>query len=497
MLKRTAIRELSLTLGLILVLATAAGAAEVNGKLFIDPSRFAGADDLGRALLYTPNPLEQGSSVAHWDTSASPDLLMEPFASPSVVLGEVDLTLPQMLDIGWPSGRSTVTIRVEDGSNSGFNDSTVVAAAPANPGGTTLGGQRLAAMEWVAGVWAELLGSSVEINIEAGFVDTYECDTSGGVLAAAGSNFLFSDFPNTPKPATWYHGALAESLSGENLSNTEDGLPPNTGDLVISFNSKIDEGCLGSGTRYYYGLDGNTPAGQVSFAQVALHEISHGLGFSNFSNDATGALFGVPSQGIPPMPDIFNVFTFDNDRRLHWDVMTNEERAVSAINPGRVVWDGPQTTSAAPDILDSAPRLMISSPASIAGRYVVMPAAFGGPLNEAGIAGELAVVSDGTADATLGCDPLVNADVIAGKIAVIDRGTCFFTEKVKNAQNAGAVAAVIVNNLPEGLPPMGGEDSSVIIPSAGISQADGDRIKEVLALELPAPRRAGRRVFAD
>lgn len=481
---------------LALLLAVPAGAAEVNGTLLIDPSRLAGTDDLGRVLLYTPDPLQPGSSVSHWDTSASPDLLMEPFSSPSLTLGEVDLTLPQMLDIGWrEEGGSTITIRVQDGPNSGFNESTVVAAAPANPGGTTLGGQRLAAMEWVAEVWAELLGSSVEINIDARFVDSYECDTGGGVLAAAGSAFLFFDFPNAPRHATWYHGALAESLAGENLSNTEDGFPPNAGDLVIFFNSKIDEECLGPGTGYYYGLDGNTLPGHVSFAQVALHEISHGLGFANFSNDETGELFGAPDHGIPRMPDIFNVFSFDNDQQLHWDVMTDGVRAASAVNPGGVVWDGPRTTAAAGNLLDNAPRLNINAPGRIAGSYAVMPAQFGPPLTGFGRSGDLVVVSDGSADPTLGCSPLVNADEIDGKIAVIDRGTCFFTEKVKNAQDAGAVAAIIVNHLPAGLPPMGGQDGSVTIPSAGISKEDGDLIKEILALPQPPPYRAGGRAI--
>ncbi len=490
---RSSPRVLFIVPALALLLTVSAGAAEVNGTLFLDPSRFAGSDDLGRVLLYTPDPIQPGSSVSHWDTSASPDLLMEPFSSPSLTLGEVDLTLPQMLDIGWPSGTSTFAIRVEDGPDSGFNDPSEVEAVPANPGGTTLGGQRLAAMEWVAGVWAELLGSSVEINIEASYVEL-ACDTvNGAVLAGASTTFVFSGFRNAPRQATWYHGALAESLAGENLSFTEDGGSPDAGDLFIVFNSEIDEECLGPGTGYYYGLDGNTPPGTVSFAQVALHEISHGLGFANFSNDETGEFFGSPEQGIPRMPDIFNVFSFDNDQRLHWDVMSDDGRAASAINSGGVVWDGPRTTAAAGDVLDDAPRLNINLPGRIAGSYAVMPAEFGPRLDEVGITGDLAVVSDGSADATLGCNPLVNANDIDGKVAVIDRGTCFFTEKVKNAQDAGAIAAIIVNNLPQGLPPMGGEDASVTILSVGISQADGDLIKEMLALPQPPPYRAGGR----
>lgn len=483
---------LSLTLALLSPLPASAG--DVNGTLAVDPARISGADELGRLLLYAPNPLEPGSSISHWDISATPDLLMEPFASPTVPLGEVDLTAPHFRDLGWPQGSSVITIRVTDAADEGFNDPTVVAEAPGNPGGTTLGGQRLAALQWVAGVWAVQLGSSVEINIEASF-EELDCGPEpedGAVLAAAGAQFLFYNFPNAPRQGTWYHGALAEALAGENLSTTEDGYPPEAGELIITFNSQIDEECLFPGYRYYYGLDGNTPPGRAPFSSVALHEISHGLGFANFVNDATGSppVF----TGIPPMPDIYSVYTFDKDEQLHWSEMTNTQRRASSVNTSRVVWDGPQATSAAPDFLDNAPSLTINSPSSIEGSFTVQPAQFGPAINLTGASGDLAVVEDGSGAPTLGCESLVNAAAIEGKIAVVDRGECFFTVKVKNAQDAGAVAVIVVNNEPNGLPPMGGDDASITIPSAGISQADGDLIKAALEVRSVVIRRGGLRV---
>jgi hypothetical protein len=491
---RFATRLICLLLTLTLALAVSAGAGDVNGTLALDPTRLAGADDLGQVLLYAPNPLEPGSSMSHWDISATPDLLMEPFASPTVPLGEVDLTLPHFRDLGWPQGSSVITIRVLDEEDQGFNDPTVVDAAPNNPGGTTLGGQRLAALQWVAGVWAAQLGSPVEINIEASF-DELDCGPNpedGAVLAAAGSQFLFFDFPNAPRRGTWYHGALAEALAEEDLSTTEDGFPPEAGELIITFNSQIDEGCLAPGYRYYYGLDGNTPPGLAPFSSVALHEISHGLGFANFVNDVSGSPPDFP--GIPPMPDIYTVFTFDKDEQLHWSEMTNTQRRASAVNTNRVVWDGPQTTSVAPTFLDNATTLTINMPSGIEGSYAVQEAEFGPPIDLTGISGDLVLVDDGTDASTLGCESLVNGSAVAGKIAVVDRGECFFTVKVKNAQNAGAVAVIVVNNLPSGLPPMGGDDPTITIPSAGISQADGDPIKAALERSGIVIRRGGLRV---
>ena len=68
--------------------------------LELDATRRAGADADGRAMIFTPNPRQPGSSVSHWDTSATPNVLMEP--SLNVDLGhDVDLTLPHFRDIGW------------------------------------------------------------------------------------------------------------------------------------------------------------------------------------------------------------------------------------------------------------------------------------------------------------------------------------------------------------------------------------------------------------
>ena len=56
----------------------------------------------------------------------------------------------------------------------------------------------------------------------------------------------------------------------------------------------------------------------------------------------------------------------------------------------------------------------------------------------------------------LACTPLnaANALAVNGKIALVDRGVCRFPEKVKNAQNAGAIGVIVVDNV-AGSPPPG------------------------------------------
>lgn len=72
--------------------------------LGLDLSLYSGGDALSRALMYAPNPYQAGSSVSHYDTSAFPNLLMEP-AINSDLTHEVtppnDLTYSFLQDIGW------------------------------------------------------------------------------------------------------------------------------------------------------------------------------------------------------------------------------------------------------------------------------------------------------------------------------------------------------------------------------------------------------------
>jgi hypothetical protein len=78
----------------------ALGGSGVTGRIHINARMRAGEGSGGRLKLYAPNPDEPGSSISHWDTSAFPNLLMEPNLTGSLP-HTVDLTLPLLYDIGW------------------------------------------------------------------------------------------------------------------------------------------------------------------------------------------------------------------------------------------------------------------------------------------------------------------------------------------------------------------------------------------------------------
>ena len=48
---------------------------------------------------------------------------------------------------------------------------------------------------------------------------------------------------------------------------------------------------------------------------------------------------------------------------------------------------------------------------------------------------------------------------------MIDRGTCTFADKILNAQRAGAVGVIIVNNEGDGVFTIGGTGTGITIPS--------------------------------
>jgi hypothetical protein len=121
--------------------------------------------------------------------------------------------------------------------------------------------------------------------------------------------------------------------------------------------------------------------------------------------------------------------------------------------------------------------VVVNAPAGIAGSYFAQVALFGPPLNPTGVTGDVALVDDGVGTSTDACEAITNA--VAGKIALLDRGNCAFVIKVKNAQNAGAIAAIVANNAGDGLVLMLGEDPTITIPSAFVGQTDGQTLRSV------------------
>lgn len=124
----------------------------------------------------------------------------------------------------------------------------------------------------------------------------------------------------------------------------------------------------------------------------------------------------------------------------------------------------------------------INSPSFLKGRYTSSLASFGPYPMMPGVKADLVIAQDASANPNLACETIVND--VNGKIAVIDRGSCFFVDKVYNAQLAGAKAAIIINNVPGPSFSMGtsstSTDALINIPSIMISKDLGDSLKQYL-----------------
>src|SRR5690606_17958710 len=104
----------------------------------------------------------------------------------------------------------------------------------------------------------------------------------------------YANFGGEQHMNTFYPVALAEKISGKELNHATDP------DIVASFNSRVS---------WYLNTDGATPAGRMDLVTIVLHEIAHGLGFTDTYDvkDDGQATVGLPSGGNS-VPFIFDVF---------------------------------------------------------------------------------------------------------------------------------------------------------------------------------------------
>ena len=155
------------------------------------------------------------------------------------------------------------------------------------------------AFQYAVDIWNSLIRSPVPIWIDATFTDFSGYEDGriilGGARPAAWKSPGALDL--------WFVDALADKRAGRDLA---DGEP----DIITRFNSHED-------VNWYFGTDGNTPAGRMDFVSTVIHEIAHGLGFFSTARteDVAIGTFSVSGErgklrsGKPDeLPHIFDFF---------------------------------------------------------------------------------------------------------------------------------------------------------------------------------------------
>ncbi len=195
--------------------------------------------------------------------------------------------------------------------------------------------------------------------------------------------------------------------------------------------------------------------------------------------------------GIPENLAVSSIAVDPNNTAIFY-VGTGESFTGGDAN-GNGLWksvDGGNTWSkifggiTGPSFFQENSTVKVNMPSPIQGDYPsILTNSFGGDLSS-DITGDLVLVNDGTDVETDACEALVNAADLVGKIAVIERGSCNFTDKVIKAQDAGAIAVIMLNNVTGDPISMGGENTSITIPAVMISQANGNIITNALTREV-------------
>lgn len=239
---------------------------------------------------------------------------------------------------------ATILVRNTDAAGEGFNDPTPRAPEGGNPG-TTLGAQRLFLFNAVAQQWGALLKSNLVIRIDGSFDPLTPCSAGGAVLGQAGPASFITLVPTPPggQPNTFYPMALAEALANTNKNGTD-------AEIEANFNSSIDTGCLGAGTRFYYGVNPQvaTPANTVRLYPTLLHEIGHGLGFVTLvCTTNSGCQSGWVYGGYPnSLRDIWSFFQANaTNPGLLWKDKSNAQRIADFTADPNLVWLGANVTA--------------------------------------------------------------------------------------------------------------------------------------------------------
>lgn len=347
---------------------------------------------------------------------------------------------------------ANVLITHADPIDEGFNDSSPASPVGLNTG-TTLGEQRLLAVQAAADRWGSLLNSDVDIVVLASF-SRLDLGCSEGVVAALAG-----------PAATAMLGNLAYPIALANKRMSVD-LDPSGVDIEIDFNPQLDSiNCL-DGRGWYYGLDGNVPGDDVDLLNIALHELAHGLGFSNLVTEADGT-------ARPNFPDVYSNFTYDLTQQAPWTLLSQEERAASVRNARGVVWSGPRVREQAAEVLARGlTRVVLHTPEGAQeplSDHVneVLP-----PYSFEPITAELIAV-----DAADACTELGD---VAGRVVLVDDSICRASDKLVVAQENGAAGLIIGQSQtpPEALAVA--PDFAVTLPAIAVDEASYEQLTAAL-----------------
>lgn len=286
------------------------------------------------------------------------------------------------------------------------------------------------------------------------FADTYSFVPSGRFVTRGNNVAAYDDYSNTADGAGAANYALATSAPD--------------GGTMLNFDFPFDQAAGGRAN-----LDAATT--NLFYVNNVMHDVMLAHGF----DEPSGNFQYKNATGTGRDLDQVRAESQDGSGRNNANFSTPVDGSTGTMQ--MYLWDNSATNT-----------LTLTAPSSLAGTYSFATASFGPVLSTLpnGLCGNIVPVNDGvSADGGVhSCAAPTNAAALAGNIALIMRGGCTapasnnFSDKVKFAQLAGAIGAIVYDSNPTTTAPLslGGTDATVTIPAIGISGVLGARFRAAL-----------------
>ena len=309
---------------------------------------------------------------------------------------------------------------------------------------------------------ADLGGSGLVADYLANNPNVVEPGTFPTTKVVGGFDFVGEAWPNGPlqpdadplaAPGVGDHGNhVADIIAGVN------GVAPGASLYGVKVCSAVSSAC--SGIAIIQGIEfAADPNGDGDTSDhVDIINMSLGANFGQpFDDDSAEAVENATKIGI------FTVASAGNggDRPF---VTGTPAAAASALSVAQT-----SVPSAQQD------QMEVTAPATAAGLYVAVRQTWSGQLTSA-ISGPVQY-ADGAGGNLDGCAPFT-AGSLTGQIVMVDRGGCFFSDKIRNIEDAGGILGII-GLVASGAPFAGGfgGGTAISIPGFMINQADADILR--------------------
>jgi hypothetical protein len=207
-----------------------------------------------------------------------------------------------------------------------WTDPTAVAPVAGNPG-TTLGQQRQNAVKYAVQQITQALQPPVPITIHACWAHLGG-NANRAVVANATPVTFIVDEPDyggyvLPLRYTWYAITEAVRAGGASQCGLIGGScgGVNNEEILATFNADIGTANVLGGEQFYFGYTAAPNQSSIDFVSVAMHELTHGLGFIGLANtdstlgpigakagiDATGGAIDYQNLSQGPYDDVYDV----------------------------------------------------------------------------------------------------------------------------------------------------------------------------------------------